>query len=116
MDNFLWIGLIGAVVALVFAYLQRGKVMACSEGNDKMQKIAEALGMDYFEFVGPVGKFSSLNPNRPIPHLNGMLPGEISDSDKHLLDLYHNATSDAQTSVMILLEHSQKEKTPSEEI
>ena len=83
---------------------------------DKMQKIAEALGMDYFEFVGPVGKFSSLNPNRPIPHLNGMLPGEISDSDKHLLDLYHNATSDAQTSVMILLEHSQKEKTPSEEI
>ena len=32
---------------------------------DKMQKIAEALGMDYFEFVGPVGKYSSLNPNKP---------------------------------------------------
>jgi len=28
---------------------------------DKMQKIAEALKMNYFEFVGPVGKYSSLN-------------------------------------------------------
>jgi len=32
---------------------------------DKMAKIADALEMDYFAFVGPVGKFSSLNPNRP---------------------------------------------------
>ena len=32
---------------------------------EKMTKIAEALGMDYFEFVGPVGKYSSLNPNKP---------------------------------------------------
>lgn len=32
---------------------------------EKMQKIADALEMDYFAFVGPVGKFSSLNPNRP---------------------------------------------------
>lgn len=32
---------------------------------DKMQKIADALEMDYFEFVGPIGLYSSLNPNRP---------------------------------------------------
>ena len=33
---------------------------------EKMQKIADALEMDYFAFVGPVGKFSSLNPNNPL--------------------------------------------------
>jgi len=32
---------------------------------DKMEKIAEALGMDYRDFIGPVGKFSSYNPDRP---------------------------------------------------
>lgn len=33
---------------------------------DKMQKIAEALDMDYAIFVGPVGKFSALNPDNPL--------------------------------------------------
>ena len=33
---------------------------------DKMQKIADALEIDYFALVGPVGKFSSLNPNNPL--------------------------------------------------
>lgn len=33
---------------------------------EKMQKISEALGMDYMLFVGPVGKFSSLNPENPL--------------------------------------------------
>lgn len=32
---------------------------------EKMQKISRALEMDYFAFVGPVGKFSALNPNNP---------------------------------------------------
>lgn len=32
---------------------------------EKMQKIANALDMDYFEFVGPVGKFSGLRPKNP---------------------------------------------------
>ena len=32
---------------------------------DKMQKIADLFGMEYFEFVGPIGLYSSLNPNRP---------------------------------------------------
>lgn len=33
---------------------------------EKMQKIAEALEMDYAAFVGPVGRYSSLNPNNPL--------------------------------------------------
>lgn len=34
---------------------------------DKMQKIADALDMEYFEFVGRVGKFSGLRPKNPAP-------------------------------------------------
>ena len=33
---------------------------------EKMQKIAAALDMDYFTFVGPIGKYSSLNPENPL--------------------------------------------------
>ena len=33
---------------------------------EKMQKIAAALDMDYFTFVGPIGKNSSLNPENPF--------------------------------------------------
>lgn len=33
---------------------------------DKMQKIAAALDIDYAIFVGPVGKFSALNPDNPL--------------------------------------------------
>jgi len=43
MDNLMLIGLIGGILALVFAYVQRGKVMACSEGTEKMQKIAASI-------------------------------------------------------------------------
>lgn len=32
---------------------------------EKMMKIADVLEMDYFEFVGQIGIYSSLNPNRP---------------------------------------------------
>ena len=42
--NFLfWIGFIGAVLALVFAFIQRNKVMSFSEGTDKMKKIAASI-------------------------------------------------------------------------
>lgn len=80
---------------------------------DKMMKIADALEIGYFELVGPVGLFSAYNPNKPVPHLNGMLDNEISDFDKRLLKLYHNATPDAQKSVMTLLENSQKDASKS---
>ncbi len=43
MDNYFWIGLVGAVAALLFAILQRQKVLAFSEGNDTMKKIASAI-------------------------------------------------------------------------
>ncbi|WP_298020107.1 sodium-translocating pyrophosphatase [uncultured Dysosmobacter sp.] len=43
MENMFWIGFIGAIVALLFAALQRNKVMAYSEGNEKMQKIAASI-------------------------------------------------------------------------
>ena len=38
-----WIGLIGALIALSFAWVQRGKVMRASEGDEKMVKIAAAI-------------------------------------------------------------------------
>ena len=40
MDNLFWIGFVGAALALIFAYLQKCKVMKCSEGDEKMVKIA----------------------------------------------------------------------------
>ena len=43
MENMFWIGLVGAAVALIFAYLQRQKVMSFSEGNEKMVKIAGSI-------------------------------------------------------------------------
>ncbi|RHR11286.1 sodium-translocating pyrophosphatase [Pseudoflavonifractor sp. AF19-9AC] len=43
MDNMFWIGLAGAAAALFFAWFQRRKVLAFSEGNDTMKKIAAAI-------------------------------------------------------------------------
>ena len=80
---------------------------------DKLVGIADVLEIDYFALVGPVGKFSSYNPNKPVPHLYGMMPGEISDFDKELIRLYNNATPDAQSAVMTLLKNSQKEDSNS---
>lgn len=60
---------------------------------EKMQKIAEALDMDYAIFVGPVGKFSALNPDNPLRDLKvdvdrtALLP----EDDKILIsDLFQN--------------------------
>jgi K(+)-stimulated pyrophosphate-energized sodium pump len=43
MENLFWIGFVGAALALVFALLQRNKVMSYSEGNEKMVKIASSI-------------------------------------------------------------------------
>ena len=43
MDNFFWIGLAGALAALLFALFQSRRVLAFSEGNDTMRKIAAAI-------------------------------------------------------------------------
>ncbi|MBE6992187.1 MAG: sodium-translocating pyrophosphatase [Ruminococcaceae bacterium] len=43
MENLFWIGFVGAAIALVFALLQRNKVMKASEGDEKMVKIAAAI-------------------------------------------------------------------------
>ncbi len=43
VQNLFWIGFVGAAVALVFALLQRNKVMKFSEGDDKMVKLASAI-------------------------------------------------------------------------
>ncbi len=43
MQNYFWIGLVGAFAALLFALIQRKKVMSFSEGNDRMKKIASAI-------------------------------------------------------------------------
>ncbi len=43
MENYMWIGFIGAALALIFALIQRNKVMTFSEGNDTMRKIAQSI-------------------------------------------------------------------------
>ncbi len=43
VENLFWIGFVGAVVALVFAWVQRGKVMKFSEGTEQMKKIASSI-------------------------------------------------------------------------
>ena len=43
MDNLFWIGFVGAALALIFAYLQKCKAMKCSEGDEKMVKIASSI-------------------------------------------------------------------------
>ena len=43
MDNLFWIGFVGAALALIFAYLQKCKGMKCSEGDEKMVKIASSI-------------------------------------------------------------------------
>ena len=40
MQNMFWVGFVGFVLAVFFAYLQRNRVMSYSEGTEKMQKIA----------------------------------------------------------------------------
>ena len=43
MDSLFFVGFIGAILALVFAWIQRSKVMSYSEGNDTMKKIAASI-------------------------------------------------------------------------
>ena len=43
MEKYLWIGFAGAVLALLFALIQRNKVMSYSEGSATMQKIAQSI-------------------------------------------------------------------------
>ncbi len=43
MQDYFWIGLVGALLALLFALVQSRKVLKFSEGNETMQKIAAAI-------------------------------------------------------------------------
>ena len=43
MENLFWIGFVGFALALIFAELQRKKVMGYSEGTERMQKIAASI-------------------------------------------------------------------------
>ena len=42
-ENYFWVGIVGAVLAIVFAYAQSRKVMTFSEGDDTMKKIAASI-------------------------------------------------------------------------
>ncbi len=42
-ENYFWIGIVGAVLAIAFAYVQSRKVMTFSEGTDTMKKIAASI-------------------------------------------------------------------------
>ncbi len=43
MQNLFWVGFVGFILAVFFAYLQRNRVMSYSEGTEKMQKIAASI-------------------------------------------------------------------------
>ncbi|NLH01922.1 MAG: sodium-translocating pyrophosphatase [Clostridiales bacterium] len=43
MQDFIWVGFVGAILALLFAFVQKGKVLKFSEGNETMQKIAASI-------------------------------------------------------------------------
>ena len=43
LENLFWLGLVGALLALVFAYVQGKKVLSFSEGTDTMKKIAASI-------------------------------------------------------------------------
>ena len=43
MENMFWIGFVGAIIAGLFAVTQAKKVMAYSEGTERMQKLAQAI-------------------------------------------------------------------------
>ena len=43
MQNYIWIGFLGAVIAGVFALVQAKKVLSYSEGTEKMKKIASSI-------------------------------------------------------------------------
>ena len=43
MENMFWIGFIGAALALIFALIQRKKVMSFTEGTDRMADIAQSI-------------------------------------------------------------------------
>lgn len=77
---------------------------------DKLLKIAEALEVAYTELVGNYGKYSLLNPDRKE---RITIAAKEKDFYQELIDLYKNATPDAQTSVMTLLKNSQKDVSKS---
>ena len=43
MKDFFWLGIVGALIALLFAYAQSRRVRQFSEGTPAMQKIAAAI-------------------------------------------------------------------------
>ena len=43
MEDLFWIGFAGAAIALIFAWVQRSRVMSFSEGNETMRKIAASI-------------------------------------------------------------------------
>ena len=43
LENLFWVGLVGALIALIFALTQAKKVLKFSEGNELMQKLAASI-------------------------------------------------------------------------
>ena len=43
MENYFWLGLVGAFIALLFAWTQTRRVKRYSEGTPLMEKIAAAI-------------------------------------------------------------------------
>lgn len=87
---------IAQIAPSTFSEWKKGK---CTPKYEKMSKIAAALGMKYDEFVGD------------FPIASNARKDDREAFNEELLRLYHNATPDAQTSVLTLLRNSQREKS-----
>ena len=86
-----------------FSEWKKGK---CTPKYEKMSKIAQALDMDYFAFVGPVGRYSSLNPNNPLlvetttPSIE--IPENVIKYAERLLKLSKEAQQEVQNFIAFL--------------
>ena len=78
----------------------------CTPKLEKMQKIAKALEMDYTSFVGPVGRYSSLNPNNPLlvetttPSIE--IPENVIKYAERMLKLSKEAQQEVQNFIAFL--------------
>ena len=87
-----------------FSDWKKGK---SSPKADKMQKIADALEMDYYELIGPVGKFSSYNlrgKEAPDDDKPDPVPDEIIEFYRQ----YQNLPQNLKDSVDLIIKSQQR--------
>ena len=60
MENYFWLGIVGALIALIFAWSQARRVKQFSEGTPLMEKIAAAIRKGANAYLKLTGFFQAL--------------------------------------------------------